>query len=1083
VQRKPIASAGEDRLINDTSVFLSANKAVASTGLWNVVQGTGGIFSDATNPNSKFTGTTGNYTLQWTLTNACGSSTSTTNVQFINNQYYSKIVIVDNTDVILSTPTDISNGNYNIQFNAPVPVIDNQTLLVGTVGNGFLRKVSTVTQNGNTFTMTTTQGKLQELFVDGGFELGNVFKIDSILPTSRMSSYRKLDRIPTRGEILSNPKFQTGVHYYIVKDEVNPDYKGVTMQRIKQSLTPSADPENPVFKFGFNNTLYSGGGFDIKAIGGITFTPNVYADFKASLSNVKFNAGLNNATLVSNLKFKLVHNSTTNLLNHEFTLFSYDRLVYFQVGLVPILINCNVRLDGKVTADVTASLTSEHEFVNTLTTKAGISHNNGTWTTHYSDSVENTINNNLAISGSLEQTCEIGPKLSFKLYDLVGSYIDAKLTEDFKVCASNVNAQAINWKADLDIGAKITVGVNAAIPFIGGFDFSETWEERELYTVEFPHSIEYTSGNNQQYAFGNALANPVKVRVMSNKGFPIPGAVVRFELQIGGVGTVSLNFAVTDINGYAQTVWTPNGVNSVSRLHAIVQDCNQKNILYSPLVFNATENAQLNCTQTTLYASYVKAGNILSPTAHMGVPPYQYSLDNINFSSLIPQITMTNGGNYTATVRDNLGCKATMNFYNGPINCNTTDLKLATVIMGRNIQATAALGNPPYFFALDGGAYTAVRFFNNVATGTHVVRVKDSNGCVRSSNVFVTNSVNNLVAYFDTNNAPTTTSPLEFTNLSNNATTYLWNFGDNTTSTQTNPTKFYNTAGTYTVTLTAYNGTNNNVFTKTIVVTTATTGNIMGIATVAIPGGTFMMGSPSTEPNRSTAEVLHQVTLSPFTMSKYEITCAQYAAFLNAKGVGSSGIWSTGPYPTQTLITVNASYGLTFTNNQWTPATGKGNAPMAYVNWFGAVSYAQYAGGRLPTESEWEWAARGNTTTAFSTGACLGNTQANYWWPNPQTGCTNTSTAQPNTTQTVGTYPANAFGLHDMHGNVWEWCADWYGAYPTAPSTNPAGPATGSSRVLRGGSWSSGAQYCRSANRDDDAPSCTSISSGFRLVF
>jgi hypothetical protein len=102
-----------------------------------------------------------------------------------------------------------------------------------------------------------------------------------------MSSYRKLDRIPTRGEILSNPKFQTGVHYYIVKDEVNPDYKGVTMQRIKQSLTPSADPENPVFKFGFNNTLYSGGGFDIKAIGGITFTPNVYADFKASLSNTK----------------------------------------------------------------------------------------------------------------------------------------------------------------------------------------------------------------------------------------------------------------------------------------------------------------------------------------------------------------------------------------------------------------------------------------------------------------------------------------------------------------------------------------------------------------------------------------------------------------------------------------------------------------------------------------------------------------------------------------------------------------------------------------------------------------------------
>jgi formylglycine-generating enzyme required for sulfatase activity len=218
-------------------------------------------------------------------------------------------------------------------------------------------------------------------------------------------------------------------------------------------------------------------------------------------------------------------------------------------------------------------------------------------------------------------------------------------------------------------------------------------------------------------------------------------------------------------------------------------------------------------------------------------------------------------------------------------------------------------------------------------------------------------------------------------------------------------------------------------------------------------------------------------------MSTHEITCAQFAAFCNARNIESNGMWAAGPYPTETLFYVNSIYGLNYSSGNWTPGTGKANAPMTNVTWFGAAAFAQYAGGRLPTEAEWEYAARATTTTAFNTGACLSYSQANYNWLSPQLGCTNSNTNDPATTQNVGTYAPNAWGLYDMHGNVWEWCSDWYGTYPTGAISNPTGPTTGSYRVLRGGSFGYFAQNCRSAFRDRSYPTDDYGDGGFRLVF
>lgn len=221
---------------------------------------------------------------------------------------------------------------------------------------------------------------------------------------------------------------------------------------------------------------------------------------------------------------------------------------------------------------------------------------------------------------------------------------------------------------------------------------------------------------------------------------------------------------------------------------------------------------------------------------------------------------------------------------------------------------------------------------------------------------------------------------------------------------------------------------------------------------VNIPGGTFIMGSPAGEKDRDDDETQHQVTLSAFRMSKYEVTFEQYDAFCAATGRSKPD------------------------DQGW----GRGKRPVINVSWEDAKAFADWMGCRLPTEAEWEYAARAGTTTPFCTGNCLSTAQANYDGTSPYGGCRKGEYRKK--TLPVGSFAPNAWGLYDMHGNVWEWCSDRYAAYPSGSQTNPKGPATGSYRVLRGGSWYSRAQYCRSAYRNRITPGHRGNALGFRVV-
>ena len=206
---------------------------------------------------------------------------------------------------------------------------------------------------------------------------------------------------------------------------------------------------------------------------------------------------------------------------------------------------------------------------------------------------------------------------------------------------------------------------------------------------------------------------------------------------------------------------------------------------------------------------------------------------------------------------------------------------------------------------------------------------------------------------------------------------------------------------------------------------------------VLIPAGTFTMGSPSNEQGRFDDEgPQREVTISqPFAIGKTEVTFEEYDHFAEA------------------------------TNRQkpddrgW----GRGKRPVINVSWDEAAAYCTWLGDgyRLPTEAEWEYAARAGTTTRFSFGDKITTDQVNYRG-SEEFGGTIVGEYRKQTIP-VGSLPANPWGLHEMHGNVFEWVSDWYGDYSSASAVDPQGPASGTHRVVRGGSWNGDARGVRSA--------------------
>ncbi len=259
-----------------------------------------------------------------------------------------------------------------------------------------------------------------------------------------------------------------------------------------------------------------------------------------------------------------------------------------------------------------------------------------------------------------------------------------------------------------------------------------------------------------------------------------------------------------------------------------------------------------------------------------------------------------------------------------------------------------------------------------------------------------------------------------------------------------------------------------------------------------IPAGTFTMGSPEHELGRSADETQHEVELTkPFYIGVFEVTQRQWELVM---GSNSSYFSNTNFYATRPVERVSYNQIRENPDNTDDPA----------VNWpaNGAVNTKSFLGRLrakaglsaldLPTEAQWEYACRAGTATALNSGKnltdayeCPNMNEVGRNWQNGATGATQECDSSAGTA-TVGSYLPNRWGLYDMHGNVSEWCLDWYGAYAGAVQ-DTSGPVSGAYRVFRGGNWDSGALTCRSASRlyhwpDYGVSGSAVIGGGFRIA-
>ena len=258
--------------------------------------------------------------------------------------------------------------------------------------------------------------------------------------------------------------------------------------------------------------------------------------------------------------------------------------------------------------------------------------------------------------------------------------------------------------------------------------------------------------------------------------------------------------------------------------------------------------------------------------------------------------------------------------------------------------------------------------------------------------------------------------------------------------------------------------------------------NSLGMEFIYISPGTFMMGSPPDERGRDSDETQHLVTLTRgYFMQTTEVTVGQWRAFVKDTGYksqaetgGGTWIWNgTAWEKMEKFYWDDPSYAQT---DRHPVKCVSWNDVQAFVKW---ISYREQMNYRLPTEAEWEYACRAGATTAFSNGE-ITDLGCGYDPKLHETGfyCGNSGWK----THPVAGKKPNAWGLYDMHGNVWEWCQDWKGEYPSGYVIDPVGPTTGIHRVARGGSWDERARRCRSAFSGRLGPSGRSHRLGFRLA-
>ena len=739
------ANAGMDIKTSIPNLNLSANKPIGCTGQWNIISGTGGSLTDITNPLSKFTGQVGQtYQLVWSLTNICGTTTDTMNIQMIQNVYRKNIVYVDTTDIVLSDSTQKAQGNYTIKFSSPVPTVTDSTVLIFLTQDKSLLKVQSVSMKTDTAVMTTTQGSLQDFMISGVIDFSPFnYKIDTLTKGVE-------NRLPTRQEILNNNYANGQVLFY------NKNTSGSFAKLNKTKNTKGLYDDNTLSLQVNPVKVYSDDNVTLIISGNIDFTPNLIAYYDLSLIHFPVDTmviKMDNAKLNYTLVPELIIHGTSKLVNipKEWKLYQQDAIV--MIGSVPVWVSADASvvalftIDANGTVDAKLTYTYEREY------NAGIfyGHHDKKFTTLYNATVPvKTITPVITGEASLDQSFQLGPKFSLKLFNALTGYIEFyALKENFNACINN----QLDWNASIDLSSEFVLGGYLEIAkhkfFEDDLCRSNTFG---WFNDKFPSNITKESGDMQSGTLGQNLTYPVKVKVQSDWGIPMPLVNVYFEPVNGSVQNVIVK---TKADGTAETNWTPDNTVGTHYLNAYVKDCNS-NVINKTTFTSYVNAVKTDCEKSTLDMTLDidKTNNTIKPIVKRGVLPYQYSTDGINYQTTVPVLALTNATTYKFYVQDAKGCTISKSFTNTNNPCANTDIILDISIDNRikKIEVTPQGGKAPYQYAyVTPSTYTTNNTQTFYSSGVYTVYVKDANACEAHSSITIQAIKDSIVILFNPN--------------------------------------------------------------------------------------------------------------------------------------------------------------------------------------------------------------------------------------------------------------------------------------------------------------------------------------------
>ena len=746
VQMPPKAYAGPDMDVPaNVPVRLCASTFQGAEGEWSVIEGFNGTFDDMNDPHTMFIGGEGEYKLVWTLTNSCGYSSDTLNINCVAMEYNSKILIVDETDAILSDTLQMINGEYAIVFTDTVPEVTEGTVLLGYREKPFMRKVTSFEKVGDVFVMQTEQAAISDIILSGAMcfdPIGDIGDIDS----TRM---RVLDRYPTRKEMAADPFLLRDGGVYFVKGKECREDRGISISIKNGKMTTKVSVNLSMFHSSLE-------GLELE------FTEVAEPNFRTNIMNLNgdmtnFYMGLYNEKITKTYKLKASKQVTATDVKLEGYLNPQQWIVGgFMVGLIPTVVTVDLPITGTITASLNGL---EVGYTKEWTGTHAIEWRDGSLVViDKAEPVEKSWEP-FNITGHLDAKIGLGLKVGVLLVDALGPTVTIKGTFGPELCFSitppNTLTGDLAWGVDLNLACRLQ-----AFSHDEGVDF---WaHDFHLFRGSWfaPSRLLRAGGDQQVYnpmnfdfiQSGGFLPEYIKVNTKGWFGSNMPFALVHFEPDEGG--EVSDSPIIANVHGIASVRWKPGTSAGIHRLKAWAYDCDGNVVAGSPLVFHAYTEGTGACWTSGLTADFVEhvSANGIKTVELLvtgGTEPYEYSTDATNYYPLLQTVGFTpqHGQSYVYYVRDAYGCE-TEAYYNEPYyDCHASTLGLdVQVINGNTVRASAIGGFSPYWFSIDDINFTpglnGQYSFVNLIDGTYDVTVRDAMGCVQSKTVVVEREAN-----------------------------------------------------------------------------------------------------------------------------------------------------------------------------------------------------------------------------------------------------------------------------------------------------------------------------------------------------